>query len=258
MPHRVSGRAAGDDGFSGPTCPSGAFFNPALRLAGAISNMAVKATSRPAARKTATVKAAPAKKATPAEAKVAKPKAAKTKVAKTKAAKTQAAKAKAAVAARKATVDAVVRREDVATLKIDPADEAAGSIVARAKPATRPTRARRSAVDRLNDPPPATGAVLIERVSRAIERELTQIEALIGDHRVNRTQRTEGERRARTLASLARTLREVMALRASDRKEKSEDDDAVPRDIDALRLALARRLDSLVADAKAAHPESPE
>ena len=263
MPHRVSGRAAGDDGFSGPTCPSGAFFNPALRLAGAISNMAVKATSRPAARKTATAKAAPAKKATPAEAKVAKPKAAKTKVAKTKvgktkAAKTQAAKAKAAVAARKATVDAVVRREDVATLKIDPADEAAGSIVARAKPATRPTRARRSAVDRLNDPPPATGAVLIERVSRAIERELTQIEALIGDHRVNRTQRTEGERRARTLASLARTLREVMALRASDRKEKSEDDDAVPRDIDALRLALARRLDSLVADAKAAHPESPE
>ena len=220
--------------------------------------MAVKATSRPAARKTATAKAAPAKKATPAEAKVAKPKAAKTKVAKTKAAKTQAAKAKAAVAARKATVDAVVRREDVATLKIDPADEAAGSIVARAKPATRPTRARRSAVDRLNDPPPATGAVLIERVSRAIERELTQIEALIGDHRVNRTQRTEGERRARTLASLARTLREVMALRASDRKEKSEDDDAVPRDIDALRLALARRLDSLVADAKAAHPESPE
>ena len=220
--------------------------------------MAVKATSRPAARKTATVKAAPAKKATPAEAKVAKPKAAKTKVAKTKAAKTQAAKAKAAVAARKATVDAVVRREDVATLKIDPADEAAGSIVARAKPATRPTRARRSAVDRLNDPPPATGAVLIERVSRAIERELTQIEALIGDHRVNRTQRTEGERRARTLASLARTLREVMALRASGRKEKSEDDDAVPRDIDALRLALARRLDSLVADAKAAHPESPE
>ena len=220
--------------------------------------MAVKATSRPAARKTATAKAAPAKKATPAEAKVAKPKAAKTKVAKTKAAKTQAAKAKAAVAARKATVDAVVRREDVATLKIDPADEAAGSIVARAKPATRPTRARRSAVDRLNDPPPATGAVLIERVSRAIERELTQIVALIGDHRVNRTQRTEGERRARTLASLARTLREVMALRASGRKEKSEDDDAVPRDIDALRLALARRLDSLVADAKAAHPESPE
>jgi len=108
MPHRVSGRAAGDDGFSGPTCPSGAFFNPALRLAGAISNMAVKATSRPAARKTATAKAAPAKKATPAEAKVAKPKAAKTKVAKTKAAKTQAAKAKAAVAARKADLQATL------------------------------------------------------------------------------------------------------------------------------------------------------
>jgi hypothetical protein len=255
--------------------------------------MAVKTTSRPAARsavaarsraprkavtKTAGTKAAKtaAARTTKKAAKAAKPKvtksgAAKPKVAKPKVAKvaktkaaattTVAAKAvvKAAVAARKKTVDATTRHEDVATLKVDPTDTAAIAIIARKRPATRPTRAgRRSAVDRLTDPPPATGTVLIERVSRAIERELTRIEAIIGGHHVNSAQRSEGERRARTLASLARTLREVMTLRAKDRKEKSEDDDAVPRDITALRLALARRLDGLVADAKAAHPESAE
>ena len=111
----------------------------------------------------------------------------------------------------------------------------------------------------MNDPPPATGGVLIERVSRAIERELNQIEAIVGGHHVNRTQRTEGERRARTLASLARTLREVMTLRAGEQKKaKGEDDDAVPRDLTTLRLALARRLDQLVAEAKTAHPEVSE
>lgn len=151
-----------------------------------------------------------------------------------------------------------MRHEDVATLKVDPGDEAALAIIARKRPATRPTRTRRSAVDRLDDPPPATGTALIERVSRAIERELNQIEVIVGGHRVNKTQRTEGERRARTLASLARTLREVMALRAGEKKERREDDDAVPRDLSTLRLALARRLDQLVADAKAAHPEGAE
>lgn len=169
-----------------------------------------------------------------------------------------ARKTKAAVAARKKTVEAVVRHEDVATLKVDAGDKAAHAIVARKQPGTRSTRSRRSAVDRLDDPPRATGAALIERVSRAIERELNQIEVIVGGHRVNKTQRTEGERRARTLASLARTLREVMALRAGEKKERREDDDAVPRDLSTLRLALARRLDQLVADAKAAHPEGAE
>jgi hypothetical protein len=161
---------------------------------------------------------------------------------------------RASVSARKQTIDATTRHEDAATLKIDAADEAAQASIAKKTAAKR----RRTAVDRVSDPPPATGGVLIERVSRAIERELNQIEAIVGGRHVNRTQRTEGERRARTLASLARTLREVMALRASDRKEKAEEDDAVPRDLTTLRLALARRLDQLVAEAKTAHPEGSE
>ena len=127
--------------------------------------------------------------------------------------------------------------------------------------ATEPKRHRashiRSAVDRLNDPPPAPLPALLKRVSSAIERELTQIEVIICGSHVPPRHRTEAERRARTLASLARTLREVMLLR--DREEKSrEDDDTVPRDLDELRRQLAQRLDELVADAKAAHPGEAE
>src|SRR5690606_1305112 len=69
-----------------------------------------------------------------------------------------------------------------------------------------PSGPRRSAVDRLDDPPPASGLALIARVSRAIERELSQIESIVGGQRVPPMQRSEAERRARTLASLARTL----------------------------------------------------
>ena len=98
---------------------------------------------------------------------------------------------------------------------------------------------------------------MLKRVSSAIERELTQIEIIICGTHVHPRHRTEAERRARTLASLARTLREVMLLR--DREEKSrEDDDTVPRDLDELRRQLAQRLDELVADAKAAHPGEAE
>ena len=126
---------------------------------------------------------------------------------------------------------------------------------------TKPARHRpshiRSAVDRLNDPPSAPLPALLQRVSTAIERELTQIEIIICGSHVPLRHRTEAERRARTLASLARTLREVMMLR--DREEKTrEDDDAVPRDLNELRRQLAQRLDELVVDAKAACPGEAE
>jgi hypothetical protein len=117
-----------------------------------------------------------------------------------------------------------------------------------------PTNHKRSAVARLDDPPPAPVAVMLGRVSLAIERELTQIERIVGGVRIKTAERTEAERRARTLASLARTLREVMQLRAGE--EKKQDDDAVPRDISEFRRQLARRLEQLAAEAKAAHPRT--
>jgi hypothetical protein len=125
------------------------------------------------------------------------------------------------------------------------------------KPARHRVSNKRSAVDRLNDLPSAPLPTLLQRVSSAIERELTQIEVIICGSHVQPRHRTEAERRARTLASLARTLREVMLLR--DREEKTrEDDDSVPRDLGELRRQLAQRLDKLVADAKAACPGTAE
>jgi hypothetical protein len=103
-------------------------------------------------------------------------------------------------------------------------------------------RIKRTAADRADDPPDATGIALVERVTRAVERELSQIEVIVGGHHVNAARRTEAERRARTLASLARTLTEVRKLRADEHKVKPQDDPDRPRDIEELRRRLAQRL----------------
>jgi len=117
-------------------------------------------------------------------------------------------------------------------------------------PRTRgPSGVKRTAVDCANDPPPETGVALIDRVRRSIEREITRIEVIVGGHHVDPEQRTEAERRARTLASLTKTLAELRRLRADDELQRPLDDDAIPRDLDEFRRALSRRLEQLVADA---------
>ncbi len=220
--------------------------------------MAVKRTTKPVTSPAGTVRAR-VKKTTPKKTAARKTTGAAKVVTRSASASTKTT----AGAARKATVARMQRLVDETPLVIDDGDDVARSRVAvlRAAKARAPDhqgRAKRSAVERAADPPPAAGRALIERVSRAIERELTQIEVIVGGHYVPPRQRTEAERRARTLASLARTLREVTALRLNEKKEKREDDDAVPRDLSELRLALARRLDQLVADAKTAHPDATE
>jgi hypothetical protein len=121
---------------------------------------------------------------------------------------------------------------------------------------------RRSAVERLDDPKPADPeSSLVERVSNAIERELSKIETIIGVSHVPPVLRSEAESRARVLASLARTLKEVMRLREQERagEEKLKAaDDSIPRDLDELRSELARRLEILVGEAKSLHPDAVE
>ena len=107
------------------------------------------------------------------------------------------------------------------------------------------------------DPPhgEAPETSMVARVSDAIERELSKIERIVDSPvRIAPAQRIETESRARVLASLARTLKEVMRLReqergAGDDTTKAADDDAIPRDLDEFRRELSRRLEGLVADA---------
>jgi hypothetical protein len=160
-----------------------------------------------------------------------------------------AAVRKRAVKKRKQTLAA--NRVDVGPepVAVDPLDEPARAAIAK-----RQVLGRRTATERVNDPPPAAGIALVERVTRAVERELSQIEVIVGGHHVKPGQRTEAERRARTLASLARTLTEVRKLRAEENKQNPHHDDG-PEDVDEFRRALSEKLDRLVRESQEIYPE---
>jgi hypothetical protein len=147
-----------------------------------------------------------------------------------------------------------VIKDHPGNLVVDPHDHVAVEAIQKeSEKLTRKPRVRRySAVDEATNPPPGeTGAgSMIARVSDAIERELSKIERIVGNPtRMQPAQRVETESRARVLASLARTLKEVMRLRSEasgDETAKAADDD-VPRDLDEFRRELSRRLEGMVA-----------
>ena len=140
-------------------------------------------------------------------------------------------------------------------IAVDAHDHAAVEALARAQEKTVRGPRKRTATDIAADPPQgeAGAASMVARVSDAIERELSKIERIVGNPtRMQPSQRVETESRARVLASLARTLKEVMRLREQERgddKAKAADDDAIPRDLDEFRRELSRRLEGLVAGA---------
>jgi hypothetical protein len=90
---------------------------------------------------------------------------------------------------------------------------------------------------------------LIGRMMIAADTQVSEIETRLAEGG-NASQR---ERDARTLAVLARTMRDLTALDALNekkkpRKEAIPDDDPIPRDPDELRRALARRIEAFVAN----------
>jgi hypothetical protein len=202
----------------------------------------VKAARAPA--KTSKAKKSPAKKSVAKKPVMEEPETPKKAKSKSKKAfKEQSQRIRASADARRTTLATTAVRPEP--------DPSAAQTATKPKPEPRPPR--RSAVERLEDSPPAAGAVLIERVVSSIERELVQIDAIVGKSHVLKAQRTEAERRARTLASLARTLTEVRKLRAEENKLKPQHDDG-PEDIETFRLELARKLDRLAAEAQALFP----
>jgi hypothetical protein len=95
-------------------------------------------------------------------------------------------------------------------------------------------------------------AALVTRMWRTAERQVEEIERRLRSAGVELGER---ESNARTLAVVARTLRELSAVdeaakprsRGRGEEPKHNDDDAVPRDIDELRRELARKLVAFVA-----------
>jgi hypothetical protein len=99
---------------------------------------------------------------------------------------------------------------------------------------------------------PQDRIALAERIQAVAEREIAAVEQIL--RVLGASDPVETEAAARTLASLARTLRELMHLEILPPTCEPVDDE-LPRDLDELRRALARRLDQLVAEAKAVSPE---
>lgn len=98
----------------------------------------------------------------------------------------------------------------------------------------------------------ATGRIaLIGRMMRAAERQVQEIEQRLAAEGL---EIVDQERDTRALAVLARTLRELTALDALNRSRKQRPqadrthDEPIPRDIDALRRSLARKLEALIAE----------
>ena len=84
------------------------------------------------------------------------------------------------------------------------------------------------------------------RIQGVVEREMDAVERVLD--KLGPADGVEAEHCARTLASLARTMHEIAALaRPDDVTPPDEaDDDAIPRDIDALRNELARRIHAII------------
>jgi hypothetical protein len=125
-------------------------------------------------------------------------------------------------------------------------------------PAAAPSEPSIAGVNSTADAPDQ--APLVERLLRAVERELSIVEAQRAHQGAAPPPVGEAERTARTIESLIRSLREVRRLSGDDETPAGFDDDDMPRDIDEFRLELARRIDAFVAsraDAAAGGSDQP-
>ena len=122
------------------------------------------------------------------------------------------------------SVDLVIARH--ATAKSDAPQDAAPSALPPALPQER--------------------AAVAARVQATVERELTAVGRVLDV--LGPSDRDEAERSARTLTSLARTLREVALINRTEEAAAPDDidDDPIPRDIDEFRRELTRRIRNFI------------
>jgi hypothetical protein len=108
------------------------------------------------------------------------------------------------------------------------------------------------------DIPPNPNSIAA-RLEAAVEKQLRKVESLRGDSAPRGKRSIEAERVARTLATLTETLFKVRRLRQPGNISGSNDDN-LPADPDAFRLALAERIEAFVrgwTNAAVSEPDQP-
>ena len=102
---------------------------------------------------------------------------------------------------------------------------------------------------------PPQRVALAARIQAVAEREIAAIENILDTLGPSASSETEGA--ARTLASLARTLRELVQLDVPTTSPEPTHDEPAPRDLAELRRSLARKLAALSAGDAAPLPGNP-
>ncbi len=92
----------------------------------------------------------------------------------------------------------------------------------------------------------APAASIADRLERAVEKELRTVELMRATLGPEPQGAAEAERTARILERLADTLTKVRRLRFPELPAAATDAFDIPKDIDAFRLALARRIEAFV------------
>ena len=105
-------------------------------------------------------------------------------------------------------------------------------------------------------PGESDSASIVPRLQNAVARVLPAIEATLTQLATHSHRPREMEQAGRALASLTRTLRELNALLTQHAVAAEEDDDDMPKDIDAFRFELARRINAWV-DARRGQASTP-
>lgn len=93
---------------------------------------------------------------------------------------------------------------------------------------------------------PAMRSTVAERILNAVNRELDVIDRIL--RKAGPANKDEIERSARTVASTTRALRELAAFNMPDEVTPPHETgtDAIPRDLDEFREALARRIEAFI------------
>ncbi|MEJ2626117.1 MAG: hypothetical protein P8Z80_16800 [Pseudolabrys sp.] len=98
---------------------------------------------------------------------------------------------------------------------------------------------------------PDDTAVLLDRLTRAVVRELAAVEAMRAEMKSTPQRPRDAIATAQTLSSLTETLNKLQRMRCGladqDRDRNHDDSDDLPSDIDARRDALARRIEAFMA-----------